>query len=390
MKSSSIAVCGTGLVGLAAALGLARAGCKPCLLGPRQPPAPAECDVYHPRVYAVSPPAQGFLQELGVWGLLDAKRITAVEGMQVHGDAGGSVDLRAWQRMQPALAWIVESGELERGLYQALQIFGVDWLEDRFERLTPEGLATASGRELAAQLVIGADGMHSAVRQAAGIAFTERDYHQVGLVAHLTAQVPHDGIARQWFVDGEVVALLPMPDTAQGPQVSLVWSMERTRAQAVLAMASEARAEYVQALLAAVTGGCLGTLAVRADVLGFPLTLAYSDMIAPGVALVGDAAHRVHPLAGQGLNLGLGDVEHLLRVLVEKPALVSPGDETVLRRYRRARAEPVWAMRMATDGLHRLFAADLPPLVLGRNLGMKLVDRLPWVKQRLIAAASNN
>ena len=197
-------------------------------------------------------------------------------------------------------------------------------------------------------------------------------------------------MARQWFVDGEIVALLPMPDTAQGPQVSMVWSMERARAQAVLAMSPAERAEHVQALLAAVTGDCLGRLTLRSEVLGFPLTMAHSDMVAPGVALVGDAAHRVHPLAGQGLNLGLGDVEHLLKILIEKPVLVSPGDETILRRYRRARAEPVWAMRMATDGLYRLFATDIPPLVLGRNLGMTLVNRLPWVKQRLIAAASNN
>lgn len=390
MKSSPIVVCGTGLVGLATALGLARAGYRPCLLGPRQLPAPALPDSYHPRVYAVSPPAQQFLQTLGAWDLLDARRVTAVEGMQVHGDAGGNVELRAWQRMLPALAWIVESGELERSLHQALRVYGVDWVEDRFERLTPGGLATATGRELPAALVIGADGAQSAVRRAAGIEFTEQDYQQLGLVAHLTATVPHDGIARQWFVDGEVVALLPMPDTDQGPQVSLVWSMEHSRAQAVLAMAPEARAAHVQTLLAGVTGGCLGVLTVRAEVLGFPLTLAQSDMIAPGVALVGDAAHRVHPLAGQGLNLGLGDVEQLVRVLVEKPGLASPGDDTVLRRYRRARAEPVWAMRMATDGLHRLFATDLPPLVLGRNLGMSLVNRLPWLKQRLIAAASNN
>lgn len=212
----------------------------------------------------------------------------------------------------------------------------------------------------------------------------------MGLVTHLSAGLPHGGMARQWFVDGEIVALLPMPDTAQGHQVSMVWSMETSRAQTVLAMPEQARADHVQRLLAAVTADCLGPLTVRGEVLGFALTVAQSSLVAPGVALVGDAAHRVHPLAGQGLNLGLGDVEHLLRVLVEKPALASPGDETVLRRYRRARAEPVWAMRMATDGLHRLFSTDLPPVVLGRNLGMSLVDRLPWVKQRLIAAASNN
>jgi ubiquinone biosynthesis UbiH/UbiF/VisC/COQ6 family hydroxylase len=292
--------------------------------------------------------------------------------------------------MLPALAWIVESTELERGLYQALQFFGVQWVQERFKCLIPGGLMTASGRELPAQLLIGADGVDSAVRQAARIAFTERDYHQMGVVTHLNCALPHDGVARQWFTGGEVAALLPMPDTAAGPQVSLVWSMQIERARALLGLPAQERASQLQQLLAGVTGGCLGELAVRGEVLGFALTLAQSGMIAPGVALVGDAAHRVHPLAGQGLNLGLGDVEQLLRVLVQKPALVSPGDETVLRRYRRARAEPVWAMRMATDGLHRLFASPLPPVALGRNLGMNLVNRLPWLKQRLIAAASNN
>src|SRR5690606_5169599 len=149
-------------------------------------------------------------------------------------------------------------------------------------------------------------------------------------------------------------------------------------------------AEHVQSLLAAVTGGCLGALTVRSEVLGFALTLAYSDMIAPGVALVGDAAHRVHPLAGPGLNLGLGAVERLLRALIQKRVFVSPGDETGVGRYRRGGGGPVWGMGMGTGGLVRLFATDIPPVVLGRNLGMKLVDRLPWVKQRLIAAASNN
>lgn len=391
MKAAhDIVICGSGLVGLATALGLARAGFRPSLLGPRKPPAPAVPQRYAPRVYAISPPAQQFLQSLGVWGLLDAGRIEAVEGMQIHGDAGGSVDLHGWQRMQPALAWIVESNEIERGLYQALQIYGVNWIEDRFERLSAAGVVTASGRELPAHLVVGADGADSAVRQAAGIDFSMRDYHQMGLVAHLTTQWPHDGLARQWFIDGDVLALLPMPATAEGPQVSMVWSMGQARAQSLLAMPAAEQASRLHAMLAQVTGGCLGELSLRSDVLGFPLTLAQSGMIAPGVALVGDAAHRVHPLAGQGLNLGLGDVEHLVRVLVEKPALVGPGDETVLRRYRRQRAEPVWAMRMATDGLHRLFATSLPPVVLGRNLGMTLVNRLPWVKQRLIAAASNN
>jgi len=111
-------------------------------------------------------------------------------------------------------------------------------------------------------------------------------------------------------------------------------------------------------------------------------------MVAPGVALVGDAAHRVHPLAGQGLNLGLGDAEELARVMRGKPTHCGAGQLHLLRRYRRARAEPVLAMGLATDGLHRLFSLRAAPIAMARNIGMQWVDRLPFVKRRLIAGAS--
>src|SRR5690606_42082050 len=114
----------------------------------------------------------------------------------------------------------------------------------------------------------------------------------------------------------------------------------------------------------------------------------HSDMIAPGVALVSDAAHRVHPLAGQGLNLGLGDVQALVEVLAQKEVFRRVGDLAVLRRYRRRRAEPLLAMRLATDGLHRLFSVQAPPIVWARNAGMALVDRAPLLKQLLIAGAA--
>jgi len=388
MTTEPIVVCGTGIAGLAAALGLAKAGESVCLLGPDHPPPPPRPDDYCPRVYALSPASQAFLEQLGVWGLMDAARITPIEAMEIYGDASGQVRLSAWQAAIPMLAWIVESSELERVLRQAARLFGIAWHNDRFQMLEPGHVQTESGRRLAASLVVGADGGHSPVREAAGIPLKSRPYHDTGLVVHLTCEQPHLNVAFQWFTSDGILALLPMPDTAQGHQVSMVWSMPETQASALMAMPQAERAAALEARLFAASGGRLGRLTVRSEVFGFPLVLENSGMVAPGVALVGDAAHRVHPLAGQGLNLGLGDVESLLRVIRGRESFRGVGDARVLARYRRSRAEPVMAMSLATDGLHRLFASQAAPVVMARNLGMQLVDRIPMVKRFLVGGAS--
>lgn len=388
MSKNQIIVCGTGIVGLAAALGLARDGQKVVLLGPDKPPEPAQPDVYFPRVYALSFESRRFLDALGVWNMLDARRVTPVESMQVYGDAGGHVALQAWQAVQAEMAWILESSELERVLQQAVRMFGVVWHDDRFASLQNGVVLTESGRSLPASLIIGADGAKSPVRAAAGISCSSRPYHQTGLVTHLTAERAHCNAAMQWFGADGVLALLPMPDTSQGHQVSMVWSMQDKDAKALQAMPAPQRDAELQTLLLSASGGALGRLTVRSGVFGFPLFLERSDMVAPGVALAGDAAHRVHPLAGQGLNLGLGDVAQLLSILRERPQGCAPGQLNLLRRYRRARAEPVLAMSLVTDGLHRLFASNSAPVIMARNMGMKLVDRLPFVKRSLIAGAS--
>src|SRR3546814_7888969 len=162
----------------------------------------------------------------------------------------------------------------------------------------------------------------------------------------------------------------------------MVWSMPEAMAQELMALPEADRNAKLESRLAMATGGRLGRLTVRSPLFGFPLYLEKSGMVAPGVALVGDAAHRVHPLAGQGLNLGLADVEDLLRILNAKEDYRSVGDIRVLHRYRRARAEAVMAMSAATDGLHRLFAAQTAPVAWARNLGMHCVDRLPFIKDR--------
>jgi len=388
MKSETILICGGSIVGLATALGLARAGLKAVLLGPKKALEPVVADRFHPRVYALSPASRRFLTELGVWGLMDEARITLVEAMEVYGDASGKVSLNAWQAAQPAMAWIVESSELERALRQAVQVLGIAWHTERFQALAPGGALTDTGRELPAVLVVGADGAPSAVRAAADIAFTSAAYGDTGVVTHLACEQPHLHTARQWFTNDGVVALLPMPDTADGPQVSLVWSMPAPLANELMALPGEERDASLRVRLQSVTGGVLGSLTVRSPVLGFPLFLEQSDMVAPGVALVGDAAHRVHPLAGQGLNLGLGDAQQLIEILRTRPDYRRMGDLALLRSYRRRRAEHVAAMGLATDGLHRLFALRSTPAVMLRNAGMHMVDRLPFIKRRLIQSAS--
>ena len=386
--NTPIVVCGTGIVGLATALGFARRGERVTLLGPKRRFETAHPEVFHARVYAISPATQGFLSALGVWDLLDVRRLTRVEAMEIHGDADGLLNLNAWQTAQTELAWIVESLEIERVLTQAVQLYGVSWVPEKFASYTPGQIVTDQGRTLRAELFVAADGAHSALRTAAGVPVKVQPYGATGLVAHFTARLPHQGTALQWFTPEGVLALLPMPTTSEGPQVSMVWSAKEALANEVLAMSASEQANYLNARLNEMTASRLGTLTMRSALHGFPLSLNQAPMIAEGLALAGDAAHRVHPLAGQGLNLGLGDVQALVDTIAGRESFRSPGDALLLRRYRRVRAEPVLAMRLVTDGLFRLFNAQQAPVAWLRNVGMNAVEKLPFIKRHLIAGAS--
>lgn len=386
----SIVICGAGIVGLSSALALARKGQRVTLLAPPATVPAASPDTYHPRVYAISPSSQRFLAELGVWDAMPAARITPVQAMEIYGDADGRVDLNAWQAAQSQLAWIVESGEIERVLLQAVRMFGISWLPERCVGYRPGAVQTAAGEWIEAELFVGADGAASPLRTAAGIPHTSVPYDDTGLVVHLDAERAHHGTAFQWFRDDGVLALLPLPDTADGPQVSMVWSMHNAQAQALQTLAPEEQSAQLEQMLAHAAQGRVGRLRMRSKLHAFALTLDQARMTAPGIALAGDAAHRVHPLAGQGLNLGLGDVEALARIVAEREPYREAGDARVLRRYQRARAESVLAMRVATDGLHRLFGARTAPLAWLRNAGMRWVDAAPLLKRYLIDGASRN
>ncbi|MBC8057750.1 MAG: FAD-dependent monooxygenase, partial [Rhizobiales bacterium] len=295
--------------------------------------------------------------------------------MHVQGDAAdAAIDFSAWQQRVSALAWITDAAVLERELDAAI-------------RFAPHVTVIGAAEPVAATLTALCEGKASATREALGIDFEQIDYGHRAIAARLTSTQAHQGMAWQWFRAPDVLALLPF-DTPQ-PQHSfaLVWSLPNDRAAELLALEP---AGFEQALMAA-TRSEAGTLALASERAAWPLMQATaSAWCGPGWVLLGDAAHVVHPLAGQGLNLGLADVAALVKVIGEREAWRPLGDEKLLRRYARERAAPTWAMGQLTDGLLRLFAEDTPAVRELRNRGLGLVNSLSPLKRWLTARALNS
>ncbi|WP_175771757.1 UbiH/UbiF family hydroxylase [Burkholderia ambifaria] len=379
-----VAVVGGGLVGKTAALALTQSGYKTALLA--QPAAPRPADLaFDTRIYALSSSSQALLERLRVWQALDHGRLAPVYDMRVYGDAHAELHFSAYQASVPQLAWIAESSLIEASLDAALRFQpNLTWFDARAQgfdvRDDAAMLTLSSGQVLEADLVVGADGAHSWVRSQMGARIERRDYRQTGVVANFMASLPHRETATQWFRDGEIVALLPLPDG----HVSLVWSAHTAHADELLALDPAQLAAEVER----VSHGQLGTLECVTPAAGFPLALQTVDkLIAPRVALVGDAAHLIHPLAGQGMNLGLRDVAALADAIANKERFRNLGDTVLLRRYERSRREDIRALMVATDGLQRLFAVPGSFAKAVRNAGMAFVGAQPLVKRWLVSAA---
>jgi len=393
-------VVGRGAVGAATALGLARAGLRVGMVAPGAPePAPHPGpDDWDPRVFALSPASRGLLQQLRVWDALDARRVAPVYDMRIWPDSRADapqLHFGAYEACVEALAWIVEGANLSSALERALSFAGVALIDG-----SVAAVDTAGGREavvtldggglLRARLVVGADGARSPLRGLLGIAATRRDYPQQAVVANFATERPHRDCAFQWFGAHGILALLPLP----GDRCSIVWSAPAPLADTLAGLPAEAFAQRV----AEQSNHALGALRLITPQQVFPLRLIRVDRVAaPRAVLVGDAAHVVHPLSGQGMNLGFGDVRALLDVIAAREPFRDLGDPLLLRRYERARREAVATMRLTTDGLQRLFDPEsepglpalMKPLVGAREIGWRLVESSPWLKRRLIAHAAS-
>ena len=380
-----VVIVGGGLVGLALTRALGGSGLDLALVEPRSPrvDVPPE-NAWDSRVYAVSPGSAALLEHCGAWQRLAPERVTRVEAMRVYGDrAGACLGFDAYDAGLRELAFIVEGGRLQRALWaevreqELLNIFcPADWtaLDIAPDRAH---LRLGNGTEITTRLLIGADGAESRVRAAAGIEVTPGDYGQLGVVANFSCEKPHRNVAYQWFMREGVLALLPLP----GNRVSMVWSIAQARGRELLALAAQELAAEVEAA----SRGALGTLSLVTAAAAFPLRLQrVKEFVKHRLALVGDAAHNVHPLAGQGMNLGLRDARVLADTLTGRGAWRDCGDYALLRRYERARKEDVLAMQLTTDGLQKLFANDAVWLSGARNFGLSLADRLPIFKSFLM------
>ena len=379
-----VCIRGAGIVGQALALLLARERLRVTLVQGSAPgsassgvSASGHGDV---RAYALNHASRQLLEGLRVWPELT--EATPVSSMEVHGDAQGALHFSASALGVDALAWIVDVPALERQLGDAVRY---------------QPLITRSDTPVEATLTVVCEGRDSRTRAEFGVHYDTFPYGQHAIATRMRCEQPHGGIARQWFLGdatlgeatdaelsrlgatetGEILALLPL-DGPLGHTVAVVWSVSPARAQD---LAQRDGAAFAQALQSA-CGHALGAMQCIAPRAVWPLQLSRaSHWVGDGWALAGDAAHAVHPLAGQGLNLGLADAACLARTLHEREYWRGIGERRVLRRYERARQLDVRAMATVTDGLQRLFSTPGSWTQDLRNRGLQAFDRSGWLKQ---------
>lgn len=373
-----VVVRGAGIVGQTLALLLARDRLKVALIGlPR--PADVGPDV---RAYALNAAARELLRSVRAWPADDAAlgpadsppAVTPVTAMEVHGDGDGALHFSATEQGAEALAWIVDVPALEQRLAQAVHF--------------QAGITCLDEAPAHAALTVVCEGKRSRTREELGIDYDVRPYPHKAVAARLRCERAHGGVARQWFQRGEILALLPLGG-AQGNSVALVWSVPAEQADGWTTAEPQALAQAVQERC----GNALGDMTLESPAQAWPLELSRAQRwiarhpAGGSVVLAGDAAHAMHPLAGQGLNVGLADVAELAKVLHAREYWRELGDPRLLRRYERARQADVSAMGWLTDGLFGLFNQQGSRVQALRNWGLSGVDRLGPLKHWLARQA---
>ena len=398
-----VTVVGAGLVGLAAALACHKAGYSVALLdsGPGLTQSQLNADAnslwnassqganganWDARIYAISPNNAKWLADLGAWPLLDKARLGQINAMQIFAD-GVPLNLEAEDESADCLAYVLESRALAQALHQRVSMTGMPVLFNHgcvaFDSATTT-LHLADKRTIQSALVIAADGSQSWLRQQLGIKVQKKSYAQLGIVANFSVAQGHANVARQWFTSqrqdgGTILAWLPLSSNT----VSIVWSVPLAYADELLALSPTA---FTQAVMQA-GEQALGNMQLLSPPVAFPLSRQTCERtVQDGVVLVGDAAHQIHPMAGQGVNLGFRDVIDLLASWQTKNSYQSLADSSLLKAYTRHRKADVLSMQLLTDGLFQVFSSANPVLNSIRKTAWHLANQ-GLIKKTLLALA---
>jgi ubiquinone biosynthesis UbiH/UbiF/VisC/COQ6 family hydroxylase len=385
-----VIVAGAGMVGSCAALALAGRGMRVALIEATPPRAPVtESDEpYDLRVSAISPRSRQILQQLGIWQQLDATRICYYEQMHIwHQHGTASVSFDAVDLVRDNLGAIVENRLIQQTLHRACDAnSAIDWFRpDRIETLLENGapgveLRLDSGRCIEAGLLIAADGKQSPTRTLAGIEIQSGGYRQTAIVANVDTALAHRHTAWQRFLSTGPLAFLPL---ANG-QSSIVWSCDDELAASLAAVDEKAFCEALGVAFEQRLGEVISCSERRSFPLGWH---SCENWLRGRVLLMGDAAHSVHPLAGQGVNLGFSDVE-LCAQLIGACRQTFP--QQLLRRYERQRKSETWLAANSFSALKWVYGLEQGGVVQLRNLGMQLLDETPWLKRAMVGKAVQN
>ena len=389
MKSNyDILIVGGGMVGSLLACALGGADFKVAVLEHKPPTAPP-ADGFDQRVSAITLASVAIFQAVGAWESMQARAAPVREMRIVDATGSGTIHFDAAEIGEPCLAYIIENSVIKTALVERLQRFtNIHWVSpaeiaDFDIKHAGSTVTLADGRALGARLIVGADGADSATRRAAGIDTQRLRLDQKGIVATIRTERPHADTARQRFLPTGPLAFLPL---AEPHTCSIVWSADNALADALLALDDATFTARLQETF----GDGLGKIESLGPRAAFPLALSHArHYTADGLALIGDAAHTVHPLAGQGVNLGFLDAAALAEVLLEARAKKRDiGAHAALRRYERWRKADNLSMVAVTGGFKYLFGNDLPIVRDLRNLGLDLTDRATPIKNRIIRRAA--